>query len=398
MTDIGRAFRLLLLALSLLHAGAIAFNQLKELPQATELVFAGTPSPVGGDFINKFASARLVLEGRVAEIYAPEAFMAYQRTIIPHDIGLRLWAYPPTSLLLVWPLGLLSFAPAFVLWSLIGLAVLAWGARRFGFSRLETAIIVVSPAAVSSIIFGQTGNLAAGLLLLALSVRRSTDAVSVTSTALLTIKPQLGFLLPVLWLMQRKFAFIAIVVGAIAVFAGVALLAFGVEPWRQYVGETLPLLSQLEREGIGPFLLMIPSVFIAMRILTVDGTLAGWVHLAFAALVVVLALWRLPRARDAMQQSAIVLTATTLITPYIHIYDLAPVCAAGLLLMRQWRGAPQVAQLLAYFIVFAAWGMPILTNTLNQAGTPASPLILFTLFVLVAWPAPRAPKMEGPEE
>src|SRR5690606_3184473 len=120
--------------------------------------------------------------------------------------------------------------------------------------------------------------------------------------------------------------------------------------------------------------------------------------LAFAALAVVLALWRLPRARDAMQQSAIVLTATTLITPYIHIYDLAPVCAAGLLLMRQWRGAPQVAQLLAYFIVFAAWGMPILTNTLNQAGTPASPLILFTLFVLVAWPAPRAPKMEGPEE
>jgi alpha-1,2-mannosyltransferase len=398
MTDIGRAFRLLLLALSLLHAGVIAGDLMQKLPEATDLVFAGTSSPVGGDFINKIAAARLVLEGRVAEIYAPEAFMAYQRTIIPHLIGLRLWAYPPTSLLLIWPLGFFTFVPAIVLWSLVGLAVLAWGARRFGFGWLETAIIVFSPAAISSIFYGQTGNVAAGLLLLGLSARRTADGVSIVATALLTIKPQLGLLLPVLWLIQKRFLFIALVIAAIAALGVATILAFGVAPWRQYVSETLPILGQLEREGTGAFLLMIPSAFIAGRIAIGDPTIAGWLHLASAAAVVALVLWRLTRTRVSMQQNAIVLAATALITPYIHIYDLPPLVAAGLLLMRQWKEAPRVAQLLVFFVVLAAWAMPMLTFAVNQAGAPVSPIILLTLLVLVAWPAPPVPNMEGPDK
>ena len=97
---------------------------------------------MAGDFINLWTAAKLVLSDRVPDIYRVDQFMAYQDTFTGGaDIGLRLWAYPPHSLLLVWPFGLFGFYAALALWSLIGLAVLVAGARRFGFDRLEIAII-----------------------------------------------------------------------------------------------------------------------------------------------------------------------------------------------------------------------------------------------------------------
>jgi hypothetical protein len=146
-----KIFKLLLLALTLFQLAAFAYRTIPALQQSEDLVFADTVSPVGGDFINMLVAARLTVEGRTDEIYTPDQFMTAEHTIIPHDIGLRLWAYPPHSLLLVWPLAFLTFWQALTAWSVAGLLVLALGARRIGLDWIETSIIVLSPAAVSCV-------------------------------------------------------------------------------------------------------------------------------------------------------------------------------------------------------------------------------------------------------
>jgi hypothetical protein len=381
MTGLPRAFKLSLLGLSLLHLVTWGIATVAELAGSNGLLFAdGTP--VGGDFINMFAAARLVLSGDLAPIYQPEAFMAFERTLTGGaEIGLRLWAYPPHSLLLIWPLGWLGFYPALVAFSLVGLVVLGYGARRIGFDAIETAIILTSPAVCACLYFGQTGNFAAGLLLMALSARGRLNAPTILAASLLTIKPQTGFLLPVFLAFRRRWATIAAVAMAVFVLAGASLLVFGVPAWRDYLTATLPVLDKLERFGTGSFMVMMPSAFMAFRILTGDGSLAGTLHLVLAALVGAFVVWRLCRNADLTAQQALVLIGTVLMTPYMHNYDLAVLLAGALLVARLHPGNIAVCVL-----ALLAWSLPETVVVLNGSGMPLSPLLILPLLVAAGLP------------
>jgi hypothetical protein len=273
---------------------------------------------------------------------------------------------------------LLGYLSALVIWSALGAVVLYWGARRFGFARREAWLIVLSPASAACIYYGQTGNAATGLLLLALSARTQADPLSAGAATLLTVKPQLGFLLPVLWAIQQRWRLIALTAAAALLLLGASLLLLGSEAWRAYGVDTLPLLSRLEREGSGPFMLMIPSVFMAARILLQDGTLAMQLHVVFAAVVLCVLIWRLVKTTDRMAQSAVVLVGTALITPYIHNYDLSVLLCGALLVTHLHPGRPWTCLPLA-----VAWIMPVLVMILNAAGAPMAPLLMLLILLSV---------------
>ena len=338
--------------------------------------------PVAADFINLWTAAKLVLSDRIPDIYRVDQFMAYQGTFTGGaDIGLRLWAYPPHSLLLVWPFGLFGFYAALALWSLVGLAVLVVGAWRFGFDRLEIAIICTSPATILNLYYGQTGSFAAGLLLLALSARSRHDPVSIGAAALLTIKPQAGFLLPLLWAFQRRWQLIMWTAAAVVALVALAIALYGPDPWRDYFGNTMPTLSALETEGSGPFMTMIPSLFMALRIVTGNSAFALLAHAGFAAAVLVILIVRLWQVEDASRRTAMVLVATVLMTPYLHNYDLAPLLCGALLVARRWSSiekGPFPVELL----VMLAWALPHLVVILNTVGAPVSPLLILPLLLL----------------
>src|SRR5690606_26530348 len=145
-------------------------------------------------------------EGRIGDIYRPDAFMDYQMGFIGAPIGHRIWAYPAHSLFLAVPFGLFSYFVALALWSVLGLAVLAWGCRRLGLDRWESAIVLLSPASILCLYNGQTGNLATGLLLLALAARPGRDVTAMGAAAILTMKPQMGLFLPFFWLAEKRWA------------------------------------------------------------------------------------------------------------------------------------------------------------------------------------------------
>lgn len=339
---------------------------------------SGPFQPFGWDYINLWSSGRMIAEGLVEQIYSPVAFEAYQIAFVQADTGLRIWAYPPHSLFLSWPFGQFGFFAGFLAWSLLGVGVLAAGAAYFGFNRFEILLLILSPAAIINIYYGQSGNLAGGLMLAALAGGSHQRNWPIAAAALLTLKPQTGFLLPLLWLRNRQWILIVSTTAAVLALVGLSVAVFGVETWRDYLGETLPRLSRLEREGEGPFLFMIPSVFISMRLLGFDGATSFTVHLIFAAAIAGAMVWRLWREPDRGRQAAILLIGTCLVTPYMHVYDLSILMAGAIILARGDSADARAAKL----ALVMAWGLPLVLSTLSKAGLPVAPLVMLLIFLL----------------
>jgi hypothetical protein len=198
----------------------------------------------------------------------------------------------------------------------------------------------------------------------------------------LTIKAQTGFLLAPLWLVERRWSAIIRAVAATFLLVSVSIAVFGVQPWMDYFALTVPELSQLEKHGHGPFTLMIPSLFMSLRLLGLDGDTALALHGAFAAAICLLLLCKLFVARQWETRAALVLIATALITPYMHNYDLAIILAATLLWhircrSQGWRG------FIASRAVLLAWAAPYLVMAFGILQAPIMPLILLCLFLVV---------------
>ncbi|HTV68638.1 MAG TPA: glycosyltransferase family 87 protein [Rhizobiaceae bacterium] len=341
--------------------------------------------PFGDDFINLWTVALLVKDGAFDAIYLHTAFEQFQQTLTGEYMGDRLWAYPPHSLFFTAPFAYLSYLLSFLLWTGLGLAVLAGGARRLGFGWLETAIIVFSPAAMLCVVHGQSGNLVAGLLLIALSGDGRSVRGPALAAALLTVKPQAGFLLPVLWLIQRRWALIVTTSLLALGLMGLSAALFGLSTWKDYAGDTLPALSSLEWEGWGAFLYMIPSVFISMRLLDFTAESAFGAHVLFAGIVFAALLWRLVVVKDAQRRVILVLAATCLITPYLHVYDMTILLAASLLLIRALGRASQSATWLAIVALIVSWLLPRLVMPLGAMGLPLSPLLILAVFAIACF-------------
>lgn len=386
----------LLLAATLIHAAFYGYRLARSFINTTGIL-PSPHGPFGGDFVNLWTAARLVLSGAFETIYQPERFMAFQEGFTQAYIGHRVWVYPPHSLLFAWPFGTGGYFAMLAAWALLGLAVLALGARRFGFGRVETAILVLSPASMVNLAHGQSGSLVTGLLLLALAARPRSGAPSAVAAAILTVKPQIGLLLLPLWLVRRRWRLIAGAAALTLALVGLSALLFGGQSWRDYAGATLPELKALELEGGGAFMYLIPSLFMSLRLLGVDGQAALMVHAACAAAVWIAVVWRLVRLGDATRQAALVLCATCLVTPYLHVYDLGLLLAGALAAL---KGEGDAAGWRRSFVALAlgvAWVLPKLVAPLGLAGFPVAPLLV-GLVCAAAWvrpgreaPAPAAP-------
>ncbi len=338
--------------------------------------------PLGGDFINLYAVARMVVGGYLDAIYDPQALMAFQHGIIDADLGLRLWAYPPPMLFFVWPFAFLSFEGALAAWSALGLAALVLAARHYGFSWVESLILAASPASIACLLLGQTGLFVTALVLLAFRPKTARDPLAVAGTAILTVKPQAGFLIPVLWLLRGEWRLILYTCGAILLLVGASVLAFGIESWRAYVLDTVSVIAALERSGSGPFMLMMPSLFMAARLVGIEGGPALILHFVFAVPVALWLIWRLKTSETNARQDALALVGLTLITPYLHLYDL-PLLAAAVLIVLNEKERQGAAEPLRKTLLVLAWLLPVLLMPLNAIGLPLAPVLLFALFVLV---------------
>jgi len=284
---------------------------------------------VGRDFINLWTAGQLVVEGRPALVFDVAGFHELEKSHLGRDFPLHLWSYPPHFLFVTAPLGLLPYYPAFLLWSLLTLAGFAWAVGR---PRLITvAILAAAPAALMNLACGQTGALAAALLFGGLRLMHGRPIIAGVLFGLLTVKPQLGLLVPLVLLLERRWSVMASAAATAAGLIALSAAVFGTDLWRAYLTENFAVTRGFLEHGSGLFMAMAPSAFMALRLLGAPLWLAYLVNglVALLAVIGLVVVWRSSARFDL--KVALTGVAALLATPYAHNYDMTVMCAAVLI-------------------------------------------------------------------
>ncbi|MDP3198062.1 glycosyltransferase family 87 protein [Tabrizicola sp.] len=345
------------------------------------------------DFANYWTAARLVLNGQVLDLFADHAtYFRHLTDQFGPDTHWRNWSYPPHYLLVIWPLGFFGYFPAMA--GFLGLTLVAylWALRAFVgpiIISLALATAMVLPSIFDNLYHAQNGFLSAALLLGGLAFRMERPVLAGVLIGCLTIKPQLGVLLPLLLLIERRWLVIA---SASLTAAGLVILSgvlFGWESWSGYLTQTLPYQSRVMTDFFGIFLGMMPTIFGALRVLEVDPQVALTVHAAVAVPVIGVAGWALRQCRDADLRAALAIMTTLVAVPYWLTYDYGIAAAALLLTCDRAKGTEGAPWRRCSLLVLAAF-MPTVAIPLWLFNAPLTPGLVLLGFALVLQAAVQA--------
>ena len=324
LLDFARRAALVLVPLTL----AIAFGLLGTGPTPGRNWFGEL---LGYDFSQVWLAGREALEGRAAQAYDLEAHLAAQATAFGPAAERFAWHYPPVFLLPAALLGLLPYAAAFPVWMLFSLCLFAL-ALRSATGRVEGVLIACAhPLVLCNLTYGQNGLLTASLLTLGALHLDRRPILAGLLLACIAYKPQLAALAPALLLLTGRWRALAACLAGLAGLCALSLLAFGPAPWQAFL-DTLDQTNRIVLREAWSGLDINASAFGAVRLLG-GSPVAAWTFQVAAAALAIGAAWRIwaSDAPPAMRTAAL-LAASPLVSPYVPLYDLAPLVPATALL------------------------------------------------------------------
>lgn len=335
--------------------------------------------PIGRDFVNYWTAGVAVFDGMIPQIFDAALFHPYQERLLGNPFVEHNWSYPPHMLLLVWPFGLLPYLWALAAWTFVVLGAYLWAstAGRQDSHFLLLALLL-APATFENLAGGQNGFLTGALMIAGLRLLGPKPIVAGILFGILTVKPQLGLLLPFALVAARQWTAIAAASATTAVLVGTSILLFGWESWQAYIDLVIPLQANLMNEGQGVFLFMMPSTYIGLRLLEVDPLIRYAVQLVVMASVLVGVVWAFARSSDEDLKLGVLAVGAVLASPYVFNYDMTVVMlAVALAALRGLRHGFLPGERVA---LAATWLLPWIIYWLNANSTPIGALILLTCF------------------
>ncbi len=152
---------------------------------------------LNSDFLAFWSFPRFAATHPIAGLYDARQLEAFQQSLYPGFHSFYPYLYPPTLLLVTWWLNWWAFAPAQIIWTLAGLAgLIAAGLAFFPKNRMAVLAMLASPAALITGATGETAFFTTALLLAGFLVLPARPILAGVFFGLLTLKPQLGFLIP----------------------------------------------------------------------------------------------------------------------------------------------------------------------------------------------------------
>jgi hypothetical protein len=348
------------------------------------------------DFANYWTAGRLVLAGEQQQLFALETYFPHMQEVFGSDYPIHNWGYPPHSLLLLWPLGLLQYRPALLLFLGVSFTLFLAAVMTFRREYAPTS----SPWLLAAALIGylvmmvhatQNGFLSAAALIFGLATMKRRPMLAGLAFGLLTIKPQLGVLIPILLLFERNWRTIVWSALFTVTLVGLSLICFGVESWHAYLTDTLTYQHHVATEWSGPFLAMMPTIFGSLRAIEVPAGLAAQVQGPVSIIVAAAALWVLRRQSDPLRRSFVVASATMLVTPYAFDYDMGALSVVAALVAISGSLRSRAATMAVSLVAV----VPGLVMPLGESNLPITPLILIAGFWAVVLDAWKYPLREG---
>jgi alpha-1,2-mannosyltransferase len=273
----------------------------------------------------------------------------------------------------------LPYLPGYVAWCVLGMALYLLASSEGGRRRDRLFMLAVAPAAWINIFAGQNGFITSALMIGGLAQLGRRPVLAGICFGLLTIKPQLGLLVPVLLVLTGQWRAILAATATTAALVVATGLLFGFAIWPDYVRLVLPLQSAILTEGQGIFTLMMPTVFMNARIAHLPIDVAWALQIATSLAAVAAVVWTYWRKRDPVLSVALFVAATFLVTPYAFNYDMV-VFGWVLALLREKGGAPLDDRL-----AMAVWTLPVTAMLLGLFGIPGSAVVLVAFAGRLLW-------------
>ena len=283
---------------------------------------------VGGarkhDFLNLYSGASLALEGNFAHMHSPDVQLARERRYVQNLDALVPFVRLQFYALILAPLALIPFGPAFWVWLALQSAILigcwVWAFRRWGEDALVFGALYL-PTALG-IAHGQDCVVMLVIVIAVYSLAdRKRDFAGGVALGLGLIKFHLFLLWPLALLIQKRWRMAA---GA-CVSVGVALLVSLLLAGPGGIAEYFALLRKKDIEHLNPS----PELGVSVHALAInfgwDNLVARALLIALVVVLVSLACWRAPLWRCL----AAVSVGSLLTAPHIYGYD-AALLLAGL--------------------------------------------------------------------
>jgi len=244
-----------------------------------------------------------------------------------HRLALRAdhlfpWAYPPTFLLMVLPLGPFSTITAYVLWvGILSAAFVEAAALRVG---KWAPLLLVCPTYIISAGMGQTTLIMGPLVVAGMSLVNTPILAGVALGFATCIKPQIVVLLPLALFISGRWTTIMAAGATSLVLILISALIFGPDIWVAWL-TALPRFIEIN-DALG-IRRVRPDDFLVRA-------LVGAVGLA--------ALWKTSKKGDIDGQITTAVITALLISPHGVRYDLAVAAPALMAMVRekQWRSIP----------------------------------------------------------
>lgn len=280
-----------------------------------------------GDFVVFWPAAKAILDGNMVSLYIGDGMHDAMLHYRPEGALERLtWQYPPHAGLVFSPIGLLPFPIAYMTWFGLGVAALAGSLTVANVDRRAIIALLLTSPIFLAFITGQIALFMASLMLLAVFWAKSRPILAGLAAGLLTIKPQLGILLPLVFIAGGHWrAFVSAAIFSLTLWlSSVALL--GVDVWIAFF-ERIGLVSDLVSEGVMPYNRML-NIYAASNFALLPQGVAYGITAIGAVGAAVAVFWTCRKTDDPRWRYAVLATATLLVTPYSWYYELALILPA----------------------------------------------------------------------
>lgn len=350
--------------------------------------------PLAHDYVAQWAAGHRVLSGNVALVYDWAAQIAYQTRLIGASKPVELYVFYPPHFLFTAPIfAWLDYVPASLAFLIVTTAAYAASLNLLLKDWLKAALVAVSGGgAFYSIWWVQNGFLTAALLTAGLVLLKNRPVSAGIFFGMLTIKPQLGLLIPIALLCSRNWRAIASAIGTFLILATAAELFLGAGIWREFfasVTETAAFVHE------GSLWFKQQSVF-ALAYPFVGPTIAWVVYAVLAAVIatIIAAMWRGPGSHWA--KSSAIVSGSLLVTPYVYTYDAVPLSAAAVMLFHgdDGRGPGRTERILIYVACLA----PMASRFAFSGAVPLAALVMLYVAVRQHGASTRDPLAQVPRE
>jgi hypothetical protein len=319
---------------------------------------------IATDFVNVWAGGRQALDGHPAAAYDVAIHKATEDAALGHGFeGEYPWIYPPTFLFVAALLALLPYVPAYAIWVVATFPAYVAAVRAIVGHRVGFLFACAYPGILSNLMDGQNGFLTAALLGGFLVTLQRQPLLAGCMLGLLSFKPHLGILLPLVLIAGSCWRVIAAAAVTVVALVAASAFAFGWGTWEAFL-QALPAASQATlTEGRGDFA-KLQSVFTATRWLGGGEGLAWALQGSLVGVLAILlcVMWRSRISFD--MKAAALATGALLATPYLFLYDLVVLAVPMAFLIRaggrggflpgEWPGLGLACLLIFIFPVLKA--------------------------------------------